>query len=562
MVASSSIGSTAPRSTTLAAFSGLLLILNPTEALDFYEAIVIGAGWAGLGAAKTLQPKFSVLVLDAHDYVGGRCKSTEIYEGAIYEEGTSYLTGIGENLVYDLGVSMGTEFVPHDYLYGAYRDGAPFPNNGTVIFDNFYNGIWAAWSDQYYDGMLGYESSLADVIEVYNATELELQPGTDEAALFAAASERVSYDYAAVLEKFAVGGGNENVDGPGGIVLPKNGLSTIVNKYAESLLPNIRLNSKVTRIDYSRSPALVTYVDTESGTETTVEAGKVLVTVPFGVLKAGDIEFVPSFAENGEAGERKQASIDNMNPGKYEKIALFWKDMTKDEIFWNTDIQHAMHVQKNEPDQQGNFTHWNSYYHVAGIPMLESSASQRFVDIIENLTDEQVVAQAVEKLRQYYGRDVVPEPTHHFIPRWYADEYTKTIYAYAEPGAGYEVRTDLGATLNDTLFFAGEATYELRFGTVHGALVSGLEAAENMFPVTANPTATTASPTSPTATTASPTSSPFLTSTSSAPPSRMSSPTDNLKEKNSVADPSAAAFLFKVFPSLLCAGFGTIMLVL
>jgi len=447
-----------------------------------YDAIIIGAGWAGLGAAKTLYENGATnfIVLEAHDYIGGRCKSTVMYDDVVYEEGTAYLTGIAENLVYDLGELYNTDFVDHEYKYEVYRDGKPFPDEGGTKFWDYYNGVWDAWTDQYYNSpSMDFDTSLADVIDIY-AAELDLANNAtdDEIALFEAAKERVSYDYAAVLSKFAVKAGNDSVDGGGGIVIAKNGLSELVNLYAEPLLPYVELSSIVTKVDYTGHPAVVTYMD-KSGTEVSIEGKNVLVTVPFGILKAGDIEFIPSFVDNGKDGQKKQDAIDIMNPGKYEKIALFWQDMTEDEIFWDINIPHAMHVQDN---QQGNFTHWNSYYHVNKVTMLESSASQKYVDAIEMLSDEVVVAQAVERLRLYYGEDAVPDPTHYYLPRWYAEPFTKTIYAYAEIGARFKTRGNLMETLNDRLFFAGESTYELRFGSVHAALKSGLLAVDRMYP--------------------------------------------------------------------------------
>lgn len=258
------------------------------------------------------------------------------------------------------------------------------------------------------------------------------------------------------------------------------------------MLPHIKLNAQVTEINYEY-PVEVKYTD-EMGSSQVVTGKKALVTVPFGVLKAGDIKFLPAFSEAGEVGVLKQKAIDNMNPGKYEKIALFWQGMTEDEIFWDVSTLHAMHVQVD--GQQGNFTHWNSYYHVNGVPYLESSASEQYVDIIETLSDEDVVAQAVERLRLYYGEDAVPNPTHYFLPRWYKEKFTKTIYAYATPGAVYETRDNLMATLFTELYFAGEATYEPRFGSVHGALISGIDAAERMLNATSNaPSSATSTPT-------------------------------------------------------------------
>jgi hypothetical protein len=48
-----------------------------SESIPSYEAIIIGAGWAGLKAADTLLSSgiTSILVLEANDYIGGRSKT-------------------------------------------------------------------------------------------------------------------------------------------------------------------------------------------------------------------------------------------------------------------------------------------------------------------------------------------------------------------------------------------------------------------------------------------------------------------------------------------------------
>lgn len=49
-----------------------------------YDAVIVGAGWAGIKAAKTLLDEgiTNILVLEANDYVGGRSKTVNI-DGSI-----------------------------------------------------------------------------------------------------------------------------------------------------------------------------------------------------------------------------------------------------------------------------------------------------------------------------------------------------------------------------------------------------------------------------------------------------------------------------------------------
>ena len=78
-----------------------------------------------------------------------------------------------------------------------------------------------------------------------------------------------------------------------------SGFTPIVEALAEPVKDKIQMESKVTSIDYSNENVQVTYED-RSGDETTqqvLNAKKVIVTVPLGVLKKseheGGIKFLP-----------------------------------------------------------------------------------------------------------------------------------------------------------------------------------------------------------------------------------------------------------------------------
>jgi NADPH-dependent 2,4-dienoyl-CoA reductase/sulfur reductase-like enzyme len=72
---------------TLALIFTLLLLINyiisntsigetlfVSSGVQTYDAVIVGAGWAGIKAAETLLRggADNILVLEAHDYIGGR----------------------------------------------------------------------------------------------------------------------------------------------------------------------------------------------------------------------------------------------------------------------------------------------------------------------------------------------------------------------------------------------------------------------------------------------------------------------------------------------------------
>ncbi len=71
----------------------------------------------------------------------------------------------------------------------------------------------------------------------------------------------------------------------------------------------------------------------------------------------------------------------------------------------------------------------------------------------------------------------VPDPTGHLITRWRHDPYARGSYSFLAVGARPEHREWLREPVGHRLFFAGEATHALFPATVHGALMSGEEAA-------------------------------------------------------------------------------------
>jgi monoamine oxidase len=69
------------------------------------------------------------------------------------------------------------------------------------------------------------------------------------------------------------------------------------------------------------------------------------------------------------------------------------------------------------------------------------------------------------------------------IADWQSDPFSGGAYSYVPVNAG-DARKELAQSIQDTLFFAGEAThFEGQSGTVAGALATGIRAAEEVIKV-------------------------------------------------------------------------------
>ena len=75
----------------------------------------------------------------------------------------------------------------------------------------------------------------------------------------------------------------------------------------------------------------------------------------------------------------------------------------------------------------------------------------------------------------------------HYVHNWSSDPYSGGGYSYVAVG-GLSAPGELAAPVEGTLFFAGEATNQQgHTGTVHGALQTGYQAAEEIARAFGNP---------------------------------------------------------------------------
>jgi len=101
---------------------------------DGYDAVVVGAGYAGLAAARrvTLAGK-SVIVLEARDRVGGKTLNESIGGGAITELGAGYVGPTQDELLKlakHFGVGTFPVFNTSNNIYFTNGEAFPYPSGG------------------------------------------------------------------------------------------------------------------------------------------------------------------------------------------------------------------------------------------------------------------------------------------------------------------------------------------------------------------------------------------------------------------------------------------------
>jgi monoamine oxidase len=204
-----------------------------------------------------------------------------------------------------------------------------------------------------------------------------------------------------------------------------------------------------------------------------LRARRAIVTVPVGVLKS-------------DANERGGIRIDPDPPtlrralarlemGQVVKIVLRFR-----EAFWED------HPRKRGEGEQLTFLHqWNAAYPTwwtaapAEVPMLTGWAGGPAAAALLSLPREDRLDRALEMLESLF--EIRAAKLRALLVGWHAhdwsaDPYSRGAYSYAGVG-GANAPAALARPIDDTLYFAGEATERDESGSVPGAIASGRRAA-------------------------------------------------------------------------------------
>ncbi len=425
--------------------------------------VVVGAGAAGLASARRLADAgVDVVVLEARNRIGGRTWSYDFGGGTTIDLGASWIHGtqpVLEDLVKELELqTVNTDFtnmLVHDTSGGTrqidsttvadlqFRVGS---NILVAALNQPKTSVQSIIDRMWQDNLLvGYSN---EFIQFITTAFFE----TD----FAASSETIPAQ--AFLELLAPAEPSE----PGDELGVKNtafphGYNQITDYLARGL--EVRLNTVVQRIDYSGDAV---QLSTNRGR---YEADVVIVTVPIGVLKAGKIEFSPALPE------RKQGAIDRMGSGVLNKLYLKFPY-----IFW----EHEADVLGFSRPERGGFAVWHNMERITGQPILMAFSSGQSAIDIETLRDAEIVALAMERLRDFYGNEI-PEPTDYKVTRWHSDPYSLGSYSYFALATELGDRAILAEPIEHKLLFAGEATIDRAFAQVPGAYMTGLREADRIL---------------------------------------------------------------------------------
>jgi monoamine oxidase len=433
--------------------SGVAPPLNP-NATQLHDVVIVGAGWAGLTAAKELrQGGFEPLVLEARPVAGGRIRTDRSTLSVPFDDGAAWV---------------------HSYLDNA--GDAVHPVSERMLESRIAHTETDLTSKLYIDGRLATPAELLEYHEALEHQELRLARAAALDVDVAASTvtkastpiERLAesnlgpLDMGQSLSKMSSKDtGRQVMTGRDALANQDEVLKAMVGEVP------VRTDTPVTRIKRLAGGFELTTAQGE-----VVRAKRLLLTVSTGILASGKIEFDPPLPK------WKTDAIGQLPMGVLNKVALefdgnIFQDGDGNPIPADAWVMQADSAPGAEPmaflmrpggaDVAVGF--------VGGDEALKT----------ERLSDALTVKRATDKLQNMFGGDVASRVTGYKVTRWSQDPWTLGSYSYARPGYA-DAREKLAQPIDNRLFFAGEATaLNGEAQMIHGAYASGVRAAREIM---------------------------------------------------------------------------------
>lgn len=431
-----------------------------------YDVVIVGAGIAGLTAARLLGergPDLKLLILDARDRVGGRIFTLGGDDvPAIVDVGAQFIHG-SKAETWELIKEFQLQTRASDH-FGDSQLHAFSQQQGSAVLTEEQRGEVLESVRQKYGRHFGADIAYREFAEELELTPAQMSAVTYDANSWSAEPEAISLR-AAVLDGEAWDTYNDKD------FVFYGGYGRMIDQMASELAGKIRLNSRVTGMVWGEELTGVFYEN--RGLKSAVTARCIINTLPIGVLQSGDIQFSP------ELPEAKQASIDALTMGSAVVIPMvfnepFWKDAIPNYGGWYSD-NGRVYFSVPHPEE-------------GTIPVVKGWFSGAAADQLSAEGPERAIQTAIRWLEQASGIPGLAEKLDwHHVQDWVADPYSRGSYSVTRPG-GYGLRATLAQPLGKNLFFAGEATAPPpHYQTVHGAYMSGKRVAAEVARALAPP---------------------------------------------------------------------------
>ena len=402
------------------------------------DVVVIGAGAAGLAAARRLQESgASFRLLEAKPHIGGRAVTDSVTLGAPIDLGAHWLHSPALNPLSPLAdrYLFHVKHGPEDFRVAV---------DGVILSDAEHDACF-----DYVDDCFGKIANIGGGDRDCPVSELfpfrgkwhDFFEANFVAKQGVPAAQSSALDFARYVW--------EGDDWP---VL--DGLGALIARHAQGI--EVALQSPATRIAWDRQAGIA--VETPRGT---LEARCAIVAVSTGVLAGESIHFTPSLPD------WKRHAIDCLPMGSCNKVAL---GFTRNPF---GDLDSVMLMPDLGPEQSVEFV-----VREGGRNIVTAMINGPFAKALAAEGARATADYALTQLAAIFGSDVKACVTDRLVfADWDHDPWVAGCYAAARPEC-HAARAELARPIENRLFFAGEATHDRYMGDVHGAHLSGEAAAD------------------------------------------------------------------------------------
>jgi monoamine oxidase len=440
------------------------------------DLIVVGAGAAGVTAAvKVARLGFSVLIVEARNRIGGRMFTLRdpVGKGPIE---------LGAEFIHGLPPELWKPLVRHQSDIAEVA-GEPWCSvNGQLSKCKFFSSVESILKKM---NCRGKDESFLNFLDrrfPNSNANSNKQEARRRALAYVTGFNAADPNKVGVHWLVQSMRAEEQIEGDRAF-RSRNGYDDLLDIFRQELIESgvrVQTETVVKSIAWSRGRATVTARQDRKSLR--LVAKRVLITLPLAVLQApgrgsGAIRFSPNLPS------KKLEALKTLQMGKVIRVTLRFRTR-----FWDT-IRPDKNSSETLSRMNYLFTHDNWFptwwtRMPDRVPILTGWAPARSAERLSGKSQSFVVEQALSslgsalKIRPGRLASLLEDAYFH---DWQNDPFSRGAYSYGAVGSDGAQR-DLASPLENTLFFAGEATDTTGHnGTVHGAIVSGHRAASQIL---------------------------------------------------------------------------------